>query len=93
MKISIKDKTYYLNLPKAIELGVAVEDAPINLQLTHNEAVVLSRILDCVGGDPKGARGCCDNVSRKISKSIGGDRTTDLNLSLAPNFNGIVFKY
>lgn len=93
MKINEGNKTYTLDTRKAIDLGVMVEDAPITIQLTPDETIVLNRILNSIGGSPLGARGCCDSVDQKIRAALK-DRaySTDLNLEYTQQSASIYFK-
>lgn len=66
MRITKDSKDYSLDFDKALKSGAIKPIKVFNLEITEDEAAVLTFILDRVGGSPTGARGYTDEIRSKL---------------------------
>ena len=93
MKIEYDGVSYELDAESAIQKGLmkkTLETATI--EITSDEAAVLATIFRSIGGSPRNARGCCDDVYAKVREAFNGIPETKFDLSMASGGNSIYFK-
>jgi hypothetical protein len=94
MNLNINGTEYKLNINRAFELGVLTKVVQKTITLTQDEAAVLNKILNRVGGTTgeNHPRGVADIVKSKLEAAFENQFDTELDLTIEEIYRAIYFK-